>query len=85
MPDLQDEDAARRRATRQRGEEMGNENVGNTKRSDKQDQVETHSLPGTNQAGKGPDECDEDGQQTKASAGGSQRPESRNSPSGRKG
>lgn len=29
------------------------------KRNDDQEQLEAHSLPGINQAGKGPGECDE--------------------------
>ena len=35
-------------------------------RGGKQDQLEDHSLPGTNQAGKGPDSCDETDQKSRA-------------------
>jgi len=41
------------------------------KRSDSQDQLEEHSLPGTNQAGRGPGECEEHEEQQKSPAGDS--------------
>jgi hypothetical protein len=36
----------------------------------KQDQLEEHSLPGTNQAGKGPSSCEWDDQENRPGGGG---------------
>jgi hypothetical protein len=36
----------------------------------KQDQLEEHSLPGTNQAGKGPGACEKDDQDNRPDGGG---------------
>jgi hypothetical protein len=39
----------------------------------KQDQLEEHSLPGTNQAGKGPDASEENDQENRPGRGGAPR------------
>ena len=44
---------------------MGNEDHGGN-----QDQLEEHSLPGTNQAGKGPSSCEKDEQENRPDGGG---------------
>jgi hypothetical protein len=65
---------------------MPNES-GHNERRGKQDRLESHSLPGTNQAGDGPGECecDEPDQETKTDADNSKRPETQRHPGGRNG
>ena len=41
----------------------------------KEEQLEEHSLPGTNQAGKGPSPCEEDDHQNRPRAEGAQQQE----------
>ena len=38
----------------------------------KQDQLEEHSLPGTNQAGKGPSSCEKNDEENRPGGGGAQ-------------
>jgi hypothetical protein len=49
------------------GENMENEDHGG-----KQDQLEEHSLPGTNQAGKGPGPSEKNDQENRPGGGGAQ-------------
>jgi hypothetical protein len=44
----------------------------NEDRGGKQDQLEEHSLPGTNQAGKGPSSCEKNDQANRPGGGGAQ-------------
>jgi hypothetical protein len=46
----------------------------------KKDQLAAHSLPGTNQAGKGPGSCQNDDQENKPGSGTSQRPDVQKQP-----
>ena len=43
--------------------------MANTDRGGKQDQLEEHSLPGTNQAGKGPGSCETDDREQRSGGG----------------
>jgi hypothetical protein len=63
--------------------EMANESDHKERRG-KQDQLESHSLPGTNQAGDGPGDCEEPDQHEKTGAtDNSKRPETKSHPGGR--
>jgi hypothetical protein len=57
------------------GDEQPGENMENEDQGGEQDQLQEHSLPGTNQAGKGPGSCEETDQENRPGRGGPQHPE----------